>query len=444
MTSLEDSALRAVEMALGKGADACDAFAVRATSLHAGMRLGLPEAIEQSVEAGVGIRIFVGDSYANLSSSDTSDAALNMLIDTAVAMARHAPPDPFARLATKEQWARDIPALDLCDTNPMTMTQLQELARACEDEGRSHAGITNSDGASASWAVSEEAFASSLGASFTQTRSHVSLSLSLIAGSSADMQCDYAYATTRHAEDLPAPESIAREAASRTLAKLNPKKLPSQTMPVIFDPRVGRQLLGAFAGAINGAAIARGTSFLKESMGKAVFAPHITITDNPHLVRGLGSYGCDDEAVHCAPRNMVEAGVLKSWLLDLRSAAQLGLEPTGHGQRSLGGSPHPGSSNLFLSAGTDSPEALLQSFPHAFYVTETFGHGVNLVTGDYSQGASGFLLEKGERVHPVSEVTIAGNLRDMFMQMHPANDLVMRYAINTPTLAIASLSVAGV
>lgn len=441
--SLQDQASRAVKMAQSVGATAADAYALSSTTLSASVRLGMPETIESATENGLGIRVFVGDRYASVSSADMDEAALKPLIENAVAMARASTPDPYAKLANGDQIACDLPQLDLYDAREISMTTLQEMASACEEIGRATAGITNSEGASASASKAHMAFASSAGAAFSYAASHYALSVSFIAGNGADMQRDYAYATTRFFEDLPSPETIAREGVSRTLEKMSPRKLPSQTLPIIFDPRVGRQLLGAFAGAINGASIARGTSFLKHDLGKNIFAPEITITDDPHLPRGLGSRPCDDEAVRAQRMHLVENGCLKSWLLDIRSAGQLGLNSAGHAQRSLGGSPHPSSSNLCIAAGNISPQLVMASYPAALYVTETFGHGVNLVTGDYSQGASGFYLEHGQRAYPVSEITIAGNLRDMFARLHAADDLVLRYATNVPTLVVGGMTIAG-
>lgn len=440
---LLDMAQQAVSLAKKLGASAADAYAVDSETLQASVRLGLPEGIESSAERGLGVRVFVGESYATVSTEDMRKDELHSLIETAIAMAKQAPPDPFAGLADSALLATNLPNLELFDDTPISMDALLDVAQACEAHGHAANGITNSEGASASCGKSAAAFYASSGATFVHQGSHASLSLSLIAGSGDSMQRDYAYATKRFYSDLPSPEAIAQEAAERTLAKLSPRKLPSQSMPIIFDPRVGKGLLGALAGAINGASIARGTSFLKDALGKAVFAPNITIIDDPLLPRALASQPCDDEGVRVAKRSIIDNGVLTTWLLDTRSANQLGLTSTGHAHRSLSGSPSPSPSNLYMTPGPLAVDAFLAQFERAFYVTETFGHGVNLVTGDYSQGASGFLLERGQRAYPVSEVTIAGNLRDMFMNVSAASDLNMRYAYNVPTLAIASMTVAG-
>jgi PmbA protein len=243
--------------------------------------------------------------------------------------------------------------------------------------------------------------------------------------------------------DLRTPESIGKEAATRTLRRMKPRKIDSTTIPVIFEPRVGKQLLGAFAGATSGSAIARGTSFLKKDLGSAIFAKTITIIDDPLLKRGLASRPCDGEAVAVKKQEMVSAGTLNSWFLDTRSANQLGMKTTGHASRSLSSAPYPSATNLYIAAGTQTPASLIQETGKALYITETFGHGVNLITGDYSQGASGFMVENGELTYPVSEITIAGNLRDMFANLTTANDLAFEYGFNVPTLRVASMAVAG-
>jgi len=257
------------------------------------------------------------------------------------------------------------------------------------------------------------------------------------------MERDYDYATKVYFTDLPSPESIGQEAARRTLARLAPRKIGSQQLPVFFEPRAGRQLLSAFSSAISGSAIARGTSFLKNAMGEAVFADSIRIIDDPLLPRGLGSHPFDAEGIAATKRAMVDAGVLQSWLLDCRSARQLGLQSTGHALRGLSSAPYPAATNLYIEPSTVSPETLYASVPHGLLVTETIGHGTNLITGDFSVGANGFWIENGQVQYPVSEVTIAGNLRDMYRSMQVASDLTFRSSTNVPTILIPSMTLAG-
>ena len=274
-------------------------------------------------------------------------------------------------------------------------------------------------------------------------RTSSSISASMIAGVGETMQRDYAYSYARHASDMRSAADIGNESATCTLDKMNPQKLPSKAMPVLFEPRVARQLLGAFASAINGAAIARGTSFLKDKMGEAVFANGITVTDDPLMKRALGSRPIDAEGIAPTTRNVIENGALTSWFLDCRTARQLGLETTGHASRGLSSVPSPSCSNLYMHAGKQSVDALLKDAGEVFVVTETFGHGINMVTGDYSQGAGGFFYKNGEKQFAVSEVTIASNLADIFLQATPANDLAFEYSMNSPSLLISSMTVAG-
>ena len=257
------------------------------------------------------------------------------------------------------------------------------------------------------------------------------------------MERDYDFTSARFVADLTDAEVLGGNAASYALARLKPRKIATCQVPVVYDPRVSKSLLGSFAGAINGSSISRGTSFLKDEMGKAIFVPGISIIDDPHRKRGLSSRPFDSEGLANRKMALVEKGVLKGWLLDMRSANKLGLTPTGNASRSLSSPPSPGSTNLYMEPGALSPKELISDIKSVFYVTETFGMGVNLVTGDYSQGASGFWIENGEKAYPVSEVTVAGRLQDMFKAMTPANDLEFRYGTNAPTLRIESMTVAG-
>lgn len=440
---LLDAADQAIRAATKAGASAADCMVLDSADLTASVRLGENETIERAESCGLGLRVFVGQASATLSSSDLSPETLADMAARAVAIARVAPADPFAGLAHQDLLARSIPALDIADRAEPSIEELQNLARQCEEAGRAVAGITNSEGADASTSLFSAALATSHGFSGTYSASRHSLSLSLIAGSGADMERDYDYAVRTHHADLPAPARIGQRAAELTLARLKPRKIASQTAPVFFDPRVGKSLLSAFANAIHGSAVARGTSFLKGALHTQVFSPAITITDDPLRPRGLGSHPFDGEGVRVAKRHFIERGMLTSWMMDVRSANQLGLATTGHAVRSLSGTPHPSSTNLYLEPGALSVRDLLASVPSGFYVTETIGHGTNLITGDYSVGASGFWIERGERAYPVSEVTIAGNLKDIFAHVVAADDLIFHYGTNAPTLLVPSMTIAG-
>jgi PmbA protein len=433
----------AVSAARAAGATSSDALAVFSSDVNASIRNGEPEAIERAESAGVGLRVFVGHACATLSSSDLTSASMRSMAEKAVAIARAAPADPHAALADATQLAKTFAALDIADDAVPEMNHLQTLARDAEAAGRSVAGITNSNGGDASASHHHLALVTSHGFSGNYSSSRYSISASLIAGSGDTMQRDYDYAMVTHFRDLPAAETIGAYAAERALHKLNPRKLPSQTATIYFEPRVGRSLLGAFASAISGSAITRGTSFLKDDLGKKIFAQNITVTDDPLRARGLGSRPFDAEGIAGTARNFIEHGVLTSWVLDTRSANQLGLKTTGHAARGLSGAPHPSTTNLHIQNGTASVSDLYTQLGDGFYVTETIGHGTNLITGDYSVGASGFWIENGKRAFAVSEVTIAGNLRDMFAALIPANDLQFRYGTNVPTLAVPNMTIAG-
>lgn len=443
MADLLPYAVRAVEFATKLGATSGDAIALESADVNAGIRAGVPETIERAESRGVGLRVFIGQASASLSTSELSDAALQELAEKAVAIAKVAPADPFAGLADASLLATQNPDLDLADDTEPTMDELQQRARETEAVGRSIAGISNSEGADAGFNRTRIALATSHGFTGEYALTRHSLSVSLISGQGETMQRDYDYGMTTHLSDLASPESIGREAARRTLERMNPRKVASQQATIFFEPRISRSLLGAFAGAISGAAVARGTSFLKNDLGKKIFSDAITISDDPLRRRGLASHAWDAEGVAATKRHLIENGTLTTWLLDARSARQLGMQPTGHASRGLAGTPHPSTTNLYIEAGTQDPQELLQQFGVGFYVTETIGHGTNLLTGDFSVGASGFWIENGERMFPVSEVTIAGNLKDMFATLIAASDLEFRYSTNAPTLVVPRMTIAG-
>lgn len=426
------------------GADEADAIVADGTSVSITYRLGKLEQLERSEGGDVGLRVLIGKRQAIVSSADRSKDALRELVERAVAMARTVPEDEFCGLATKDQLAVSLPKLDICDPSDVSAETLIERAHACEDAARSVAGVTNSEGASASWGRSSIAIVASNGFQRSWTSSGSSLSVSVLAGTADEgMETDYDYSSAVYFADLRGPEDIGKVAGARAVKKLGARKMPSQKVPIIFDPRVARGMVGTFLSAINGASIARGTSFLKNAMNTEVFGKHITIVEDPHRNRGLRSKPCDAEGLANSRRNLIDAGVLTSWILDLRSARQLKLAPTGHASRGPGGPPSPSSTNVALAAGNDSPKTLMSDIKQGFYVTDLVGQGVNMVTGDYSRGAVGFWIENGELTYPVSEVTVAGNLKDMFKQLTPADDLDMRFGIDAPTIRVDGMTLAG-
>ncbi len=426
------------------GADAADALYVCNASTQISVRLGALEDVERSEGEEIGLRLFVGSRSASVSSSDLSPAAMGALVERAVAMAREAPEDPFAGLAPESRLLRgepvDVDGDDHGDPSPAT---LRERAEAAEDTARAVHGVTNSEGAGASASRTIIALATSTGFARGYATTGYGCSASVIAGEGGGMQRDYAYHSTRYLADLEDGPSIGARAGERAVKRLNPGRLASGAMPVVFDPRVGSGMLGHLSGAITGSAVARRTSFLLDSLGEMVFARGITIRDDPHRRRGLRSKPFDGEGLPTAPRDIVADGVLTGWIMDSASARQLGLEPTGHATRGVGGPPGAGLTNLYLEPGTLSPEELIADIKLGVYVTELIGHGVNGVTGDYSRGASGFVIRDGQICEPVAEITVAGNLKDMFRELTPASDLVFRRAVDAPTIRIEGMTVAG-
>ena len=426
------------------GADAADAVFAADNSLSVSVRMGALEDVERSESEELGLRVFVGTRSASVSTSDLSSESLDMLVERAIAMAREAPEDDYAGLAPEAMLMRGgAPELDLDDGAAIDPQSLRDAALAAEDAARAVAGVTNSEGGSAGANRAVSALATSHGFVGGYAITSHSLSASVLAGTGAGMERDYAYHSARHAAELDAPEAIGREAGERAVARLNPGRVPSGTMPVIFDPRVSSGMLGHLAGAIGGASIARKTSFLQDALGKRIFAPGIRIADDPLRPRGLRSRPFDGEGLPVSARDIVEDGVLLTWLMESASARQLGLTPTGHASRGVAGAPGVSPANLYMMAGAISPEAMIRETGHGLYVTSLIGQGVNSVTGDYSRGASGFLIENGEITTPISEITIASNLTEMFLALTPANDLVFRYGINAPTLRIDGMTVAG-
>jgi PmbA protein len=444
VSDAEARCARLIEAARKSGADAADAIYIGDGSTGVQVRLGALEDVERSEGEEIGLRLFVGRRSASVSSSDLSKDALLALVDRAVAMAREAPEDPYSGLAPEDRLLRgpgpDVSGDDGADPAPTT---LKALALEFEGIARAYPGITNSEGAGVSAGRSVTALATSHGFCRGYSTSGYSGSVSVIAGAGGTMQRDYASHSVRRFVDLETADALGRRAAERAVARLNPGKLPSGTMPVVFDPRVGASLIGHLLGAITGSAIARKTSFLLGREDEPVFPENITIRDDPHRPRGLRSKPFDGEGLPTAPRNLVEAGRLTGWLLDSSSARQLGLEPTGHATRGIGGSPGAAASNVDLLAGTLSRESLIAEVDQGLYVTELIGQGVNPVTGDYSRGASGFMIERGQITGPVAEITIAGNLIDMFRTLVAANDLEHRRAVNVPTIRIDGLTIAG-
>lgn len=440
----QDKAEKLVAEARAAGADAADAIYVGERSSGVQVRKGALEDVHRSEGEEIGLRVFLGTRSASVASSDLSGDALATLVARVLAMAGEAPEDPYAGLAPAEMLATgETPDLDNWDPKEPEPSVLKVRALEAEAAALGVAGVTNSNGGSASASASTIALATSHGFSGAYRASGHSCSASVIAGEGAGMQRDFAWHSARHAEDLEEPAAIGRRAGERAVARRDNVRVAPGKLPILFDPRVASSLLGHFAAAITGSAIARKTSFLQDRLGQQVFAKGITIHDDPLRPRGLRSRAFDGEGLPVRPMDFVADGVLTGWLATSADARQLGIRPTGHAVRGVSGAPGAGPSNFYLGGGARTREQLLATFPRAILVTELIGQGVNGVTGDYSRGAAGFLVEHGEIAGPVSEITIASNLKDMFATLEPASDLRFRRGIDSPTVLVPEMVVAS-
>lgn len=437
---LTDRVSALVEAARKAGADAADAVAILSRSTGVSVRLGKVEETGASESEDVSLRVFVGKRVASVSATAASDPAT--LAERAVSMAKVSPEDPYQGLADPALLVRDPADLDLFDTTQISPDRLKEDALAAEAAALAVKGVSNSSGSSAGAGMGGLVLATSRGFLGSYAVTRFSRSASVIAGEGTGMERDYEFSSRQHFADLESPEHIGREAGERAVRRMGARKAATGTVNVIYDPRVARGIAGHLAGAINGAAVARKTSFLRDMLEKKIANAAITVTDDPLRRRGQSSRPFDGEGVCGEKLVMVDNGVLGHWLLSLSTAKELGRTTNGRGSRS-GSSVSPSSSNFAIEAGQTSPQDLIASLKSGFYVTEVFGQGVNMVTGEYSRGASGFWIENGELAYPVSEVTIASNLKDMFMNMVPASDLDRNFGTASPTLLIEGMTLAG-
>ncbi|MEM8937696.1 MAG: TldD/PmbA family protein [Pseudomonadota bacterium] len=426
------------------GAETCDAILYRAVSHDVSLRLGQLEDVGRSESADLGLRILVGQKQASVSTTDLSRNSLKELAERCASMAKAAPEDPYCGLAPESRLAKaPFADFDLGDFAEPATEALKARAKECEDAAMAVDGISNSLGASASYGEGRKWFATSHGFFGTSSGSSHAHSVAVMSQNDDGMERDYDYDSKNHIGDLEAPSKIGLSAGERAVARLSPKKLKSREAAVLFDNRLARSLLGHLSGAVNGGAIARGVSFLKSKQGELVFAPTVSVIDDPHIKRGPGSRPFDGEGVANARIDLIKDGVLTDWFLNSAQARQLGLETNGRASRGVGGPPGSGSTNLYLEAGTASPEALISDAKDCLMVTDMFGPQVNANSGDYSVGCSGFWYEGGARTGPVAEITIAGNLLEMFAGLIPANDLEFRGAMNAPAVLIPSMTIAG-
>ena len=438
-----------VALARGQGADAAEAVLIRGTSLGVQVRQGKTEELERSEHNDVGLRVFLGHPgalrSAIVSATSADPAGFQQLASRAIAMARVVPEDRFSGLceASASGATVDAAGLDLEDPAEPDVAALAERAGRAEDAALAVSGVANSLGASAGFGRSEIVLVTSRGFSGRYARTSHSVSASVLAGTGTSMQRDYDAHSVVHLQDLDDAAVIGHSAGERAVARLNPTRPKTARMPVVYDPRVSGSLLGHLSGAINGASVARGTSFLKDRMGTRIMREGLHVTDDPRRVRGLRSRPFDGEGVITGPLVLVEDGVLASWVLDGRSARQLGLSTNGHASRGTSSPPSPSTTNLSLSPGSLSPAALMADIAEGLYITEMMGSAVNGITGDYSRGATGFMIRHGALAEPVAEITVAGNLLAMLSELTPANDLVFRRGTDAPTLRIDGMTVAG-
>jgi len=427
---LAEDLLRAARAA---GADVAETSMGVGASLSVQRRLGKIEETERAESRGMSLRVFVGKRNASVSAGSIDPDAFARLAEQAVAMARVVPEDIYAEIPDAPP-PIDAAFLELDDPVEPSMETLIARAAAAEDTALAVAGITNSEGASAGWGRSNAVLVTSRGFAGSYTRSNHSVSATAIAGAGTGMQRDYDYTSAVHGTDLEDPAALGRRAADQALARLNPARPKTAKLPVLFHPRVAGSMLGHLASAINGASIARGTSFLREKLGQQIFAPGIEIIDDPLRVRGRRSRAFDGEGQRGEVRRFIADGVLTSWILDTRSANQLGLKSTGHAG---------GTSNWYMAPGKLSPAEFMADISEGLFVTEMIGMGINGITGDYSRGAAGFMIRNGALAEPVAEITIAGNLLAMFAALTPANDLIFKRGTDAPTLRIDGMTMAG-
>jgi PmbA protein len=436
-----------IDTALSNGATAADCVLSRSRGLSLTRRLGKDETIERYEDFDTGLRVFVGNKIASVSTNDNSETAIRDVAKRAVDMAKIAPQDDFSLIASQET-LNDFPihnsiSVDSYDEVEPSIDIIRDRAKEVEDSALSVKGITNSDGADASWGEGETLLMTSNGFFGSSKKSNHSVSVVVIAEKDGKMERDYDYSSKVFGKDLRNSNHIGIEAAKKTLARIGATKPLTGKYPVIFDPRVSRSIAGHFASAINGSAIARKTSFLKDMLNKQIANPAINIIDDPFLKRGLGSRLFDAEGLGSRKYTLIKDGVLEQWLLDLSSAKQLNLKPSGNAKRGISGPPSPGTSNFMISPGDVTPDNLIKNVSEGFFVTDMIGSSVSMITGDYSRGASGFWIKNGELSIPITEATIAGNLKEMFMTLQPANDIDHSHSINSPTLLIEGMTIAG-
>ena len=433
-----------VKAALKAGADAAEAVSADRRSLSIGVRNGKLEDVEREESRDLGLRVFVGQRQASVSASDLSPTTQARLVEWAVAMARLAPEDPHAGFAPEDRLARGpFINLDLFDPSERSAEALERTAAEAEAAALAVEGVARSEGGHASWSSSRWRLVTSHGFDGAYEGSAFSLGVGVIAEKDGAMERGGESRSTRHLSDLPGAEQIGRKAGERAVARVGPRKIASTTAPVIFDNRMAGQIVSPALGAISGPSIARGTSFLKDRMGQRVFAEGVSLIDDPFRPRGMGSTPFDDEGVAVEKRALFDDGVLTTWLLNSAAARQLGLDSTGHASRGLAGPSGVSTHNLHMTPGERDLAGLMADAGTGLLITSMFGPSLNGNTGDWSAGVSGFWFEDGQIAYPVSEVTVAGKLTELYLRMQRGSDLEFRSSFNVPSLMFDAVAIAG-
>jgi PmbA protein len=433
-----------VAAALKAGADAAEAVSAERASLSIGVRNGALEDVEREESRDLGLRVFVGSRHATVSASDLSDATRARLVERAVAMARLAPEDPYAGFAPQDRLARGpFPDLDLYDPAERSAAELEAAAAEAEAAALGVSGVAKSEGGHASASSSRWRLVTSHGFDGAYHGSAFSLGVGVIAEKDGAMERGGESRAVRHLSDLPAADVIGAEAGRRAVARIGPRKIASTTAPVIFENRVAGQVLSPLLGAVSGPSVARGTSFLKDRLGQRILPAGVDLIDDPFRPRGLGSTPFDDEGVAVSRQSIINDGVLTTWLLNSAAARQLGMASTGHASRGLAGPPGVSTHNLHLEPGELDLNGLMGGAKTGLLVTSMFGPSLNANTGDWSAGVSGFWFQDGQIAYPVSEVTVAGKLLDLYARMQRGSDLEFRSSFNSPSLLFDGVAIAG-
>ncbi|MCQ2914584.1 MAG: TldD/PmbA family protein [Alphaproteobacteria bacterium] len=431
-----------IEKAIEFGADSAESIAANATQLDTSCRLGKLEEIEYTESSIVDLHALIGKRQSFISTNSFDTKNLTQLAKRAVDMAKILPEDPYCGLASKEMQIKEFKDFDTYDDTTISSEKALDISKELESYALENKAITNSEGAGFTSTKINKSIISSTGFQKEFFRSFFSAGLTVLAGTE-EKQIGYDNTSAVYFTDLEDLRQIGINAADNAIKMLGAKKVKSCRADVIFDKKIASGIIGIISNAISGTSIVRGTSFLKDSLNKQVLKSYINLEEKPHIKRGCASRDCDSEGLPTKDKNIIENGILKTWLLNLKTARQLNLSSTGNGIRSAGSTTSCSPSNLFLTGGTKTPKELYSDIKYGFYITRLFGQGVDLITGNYSRGAAGFLIENGVLTKPVNEITIASNLKDMLLNLNIANDLDSRHQLNAPTIRIDNMTISG-